>query len=244
MGLIILNLQKLNSVRSTQPGGGSEFLGSFICNGSTYAWSIDQTGIKHNKNVTCSVFSLNFAYASMEQNTGIPTPYYEYFSPAAFHTIRTQLTDASSPNYHPNINGVWYQEYYWLGNELLTQQYNQAAPYSSPSVIKLQYDPSNIKQDASGADITGVSYVYGIAKGLGPWGGEIIYSTGFYVFTSFQGTQPVQWAIDLINNDSQASPSNFNRPSLSCSSLGGGSIESQNLLMFQCMYLKIIEERF
>jgi len=221
-GSVNIELQKLNNIRPEQPGGGSDWLGEFFCNGSTYAWAIAQIGLKSNNVITSSIFSLNLAAESVDQTTGIPTPYYEYFKPANFFAIKNQLTNSISQNYQPYINGVWYQDYYWIGNELLNGSINQAAPFASPAVIRLQYDPLNLKKDASGADITGVNYVYGIAKGLGPWGGNMCYSTGTYAFSSFQGTKSTQWAIDLINNDSQANPINYNRPSLSCSSINGG----------------------
>ena len=222
-----VEIQKLNDIPQEQYGYGSVNLGSIGCNGSTYAWEVRQTGRTYFGNVISSTFSLCNAVESVDQNTGVPTPYYQYFTPDNFFALRDQLTDMNNINYNPYINGTFYKAYYQVGNALVKGTINNAPPFGIVSIVRLQYDPLHRKKDKTGVYISGVPYVYGIAKGEGVWGDCVMASLPT-TYTYSQTSLGIQWVMNLMNNDSQASPSNCGKPNLSCSSAGGSGPKIPN----------------
>jgi hypothetical protein len=226
-GIGNIELDKLNMDPCEKPGGGSELGNVWWCNGSTYAWEIQQWYGLSNGNPVNSTFSVKPASASVSSgNPTIVTPYYQYFSPTQFQAFQNSIVGPSGNSY---INGVNYTDYYQIGDELVNGTFNgsNSGPGAMIQLVKLNYDPLHLKKDMNGNNITGVQYVYGIAKGLGPWGGSCNVSgaswgtTPVTTYTQSVGVNSIQWAMNLINTDAQSDPNNCLKPDLTCSSAGG-----------------------
>ena len=100
---------------------------------------------------------------------------------------------------------------------------------NSINLVKLPFNTQDIKKDKDGISITNVNYVYGIAKSMGKWGGEntvpgsTCLVTNNTAYGPSAGVNSIQWAMQLINNNSTSNPNNCNKPQLICSSAGGTS---------------------
>ena len=231
-GNVNIGFDKITLDPCQAPGRSSELNKLWICNGNTYAWGIYQYLERYQGNVHGSVFTVSTVSKSVSNtNPIIVTPYYQWFSPTQFTIFKNNIFP---PNGNTSINGVEYTDYYIIGNDLLNNNFNNSnvptgSSYTPNTVnlIRLNYDPLHKKKDWSGADITGVTYVYGIAKGLGPWGapinvaGTTCLNTGLLAITQAAGVNSIQSAMDLINTNSASNPTNCNKPLLTCSSAGG-----------------------
>ena len=226
-----IEIDKVTIDPPEKPGISSYLNKEWKCNGSTYAWGIQQFVQTVDNKPVSSHFQLHPAVKSVSNtNPIIVTPYYQWFSPTQFtNFVENLYPNGIAGNLY--INGVYYKEYYSIGNDLEKMNINNIFanfPMNSINLIKLPYNPLAIKKDKDGVGITGVNYVYGIAKALGPWAApdcdptQTCYNTNTTTYGPSAGVNTIQWAMNRINSDSKSNPGNCNKPQLTCSSAGGG----------------------
>lgn len=153
------------------------------CNGNTYAWSIHQM-LANNSYFTLQPLVKSYTNQIVEY-------YYQYFSESEW--VDFFVPSLEFPN-SGEISNTLYSDYYSVppGNIGLIDGIQQ---------IKIPNSPSITYKDQYGVAINS-NWVYGIARGLGPWGGASGQSctwTSTFPFGNSMGYMSKSWAIQKIN---------------------------------------------
>lgn len=168
------------------------------CNGNTYAWSIHQFLSLYNNN---SYFALSGLVESY--NNGIMEYYFQYFSETQWQNLVTAI------NNNFNIGNIPYYHYYNIPDDWLN--------INGTTVIKIPNNSGIIYKDQYGVQINS-SWVYGLAKGLGPWcdlaTGQGCSWTPILLYGSSMAYMPKSWAIGIINQ--HANLTACGAPALEC----------------------------
>jgi len=228
-----------------QPGGYTwEVQKTWTCNGSTYAWEINQIQGKNSANTPIGSF-FNFQAAvkscTTTNNSVIVTPYYQWFSPSQFTNFKNGIFGVPGVPGNLHINGVMYNSYYQVGNNLLTSNFNayQAnIPVNMIDVVQITNDPANRKKDRYGNTIM-TNTVFGVAKGKGKWGGPLMscFTTPTTTYGPAAATNNIQFAMNLMNANNLSS---CNQPNIICSSAGGNFPSPPPLSALPVAKIKII----
>lgn len=129
---------------------------TWICNGLTYGYEIRQMVRTNDPDYTYLKVGLAFF---------LDNPIYQYFDEYNFN----QISNNTYVNW-PGMNPIWFFNYYAVNYQNILDAKSfpgKAAPW----IIKIAHDNMNPKYDGQNNIITS-NWIYGVAKGLGPWSGS------------------------------------------------------------------------